>query len=209
MIYFRTIHLRLRLRNPLLEWLRQFHFFYVFPGKFCSGQLRGNDPIARYDLFAMQLKYYNGDGNLLSPQGYGNGNIAAQYWQVAGRDRQAFGYRYDELDRLKFSYYGEITNAGTYYNKGIYQEGVLGTNGLIQYDNIGNILSLKRYGISGECTINGAVFNDYGPIDEHLQCGQVAPDKRHRRRNGRCRAAGLRGSGRHLRLRLQWQPNLR
>jgi YD repeat-containing protein len=74
----------------------------------------GNDPIARYDLFAMELKYYSGDYRLFATKGFGNGNIAAQYWQVAGRDRQAYGYRYDDLDRLKGSYYAEINKSGNY-----------------------------------------------------------------------------------------------
>ncbi|TAK44800.1 MAG: RHS repeat protein, partial [Saprospiraceae bacterium] len=121
-------------------------------------------PGPRYDLFALKLQYYAGDNNLLAPQGYKNGNIAAMYWEVGGRDRQAYGFRYDALDRLKFSYYADIDRYSQYYNKGIYQEGTV--SGLIQYDKIGNILSLRRNGAYNLCDEGGNAFYAFGLIDD-------------------------------------------
>lgn len=43
---------------------------------------------------------------------------------MRGRDRQAYGYQYDFLDRLTQATYGEITDAGSYDNKDRYNSTV-------------------------------------------------------------------------------------
>jgi RHS repeat-associated protein len=115
------------------------------------------------DLFALKLKYYNGDQQINNTvgQGYGNGNIAAQYWQVAGRDRQAYGYRYDELDRVIFGKYADITENDEYYNKDHYSVDLFNA-----YDAIGNITRLSREGPISECIApDSSILYSYGNID--------------------------------------------
>lgn len=115
------------------------------------------------DLFALKLKYYNGDKQISNTvgQGYGNGNIAVQYWQVGGRDRQAYGYRYDELDRIVFGKYADITEHDVYYNKDHYSVDLFNA-----YDAIGNINSLSRNGPISECIApDSSILYEYGNID--------------------------------------------
>ncbi len=121
------------------------------------------DELDDNDLFALKLQYYNGDERISNvvAQGYGNGNIAAQYWQVAGRDRQAYGYQYDDLDRIQFAKYADITQDDDYYNHGNYDVDMF--NG---YDAIGNIQRISRRGPVSECTTqSGETLYSYGQID--------------------------------------------
>jgi RHS repeat-associated protein len=118
-------------------------------------------PPPRYDLFAMQLRYYQNDPQIRQQQqGYGNGNIAAFYWQVNGRDRQAYSFVYDKADRMRHAFYAEIDRQGTYHNRGLYDEWGIG------YDKAGNITTLRREGAWGGCGTDGSFGYQYGTIDD-------------------------------------------
>lgn len=114
-------------------------------------------PPPRYDLFALKLQYYGNDAQIYGiNDGYGNGNIATMYWQISGRDRQAYSLQYDALDRLKNGYYAEITKNGLYYNKGNYNENY------ISYDKIGNIKTLIRLFQKYLCVLKIIIFGGRG-----------------------------------------------
>ncbi len=120
----------------------------------------GGAPGARHDLFAQKLKYYTNDPQIAPGfKGYKNGNIAVQYWQVAGRDRQAYAYDYDNLDRLEWAIYSDIDKNNHYYNHGIYNEQI------DDYDKIGNIKRLNRWGVTAECDNHGSILYEFGQID--------------------------------------------
>lgn len=91
------------------------------------------------DLFYLSLKY-NEANSQLNAAAQQNGNISQVHWRVRGRDRQAYGYQYDFLDRLTEATYGEIGDAGNYYNQNRY-------NSTYSYDLRGNIMSLTRKGL--------------------------------------------------------------
>jgi RHS repeat-associated protein len=78
-----------------------------------------------------------------------NGNISATIWKskdinasAAKVIRQAYSYRYDALDRLVNAGYSAEQNANT----GTYTKDVDRFNESLTYDNMGNILNLKRKG---------------------------------------------------------------
>ena len=119
------------------------------------------------DLFSLNLHYNEGNGSL-GAQAQKNGNIAWIKWQVAGRDQQAYGFQYDELDRLTQAKYADISNTGAYATENQY--GVYG----ISYDKNGNINSLNRYGLNpnsgSNCQINiDQLSYTYFPNSNRLQ----------------------------------------
>ncbi len=129
-------------------------------------------PPPRYDLFALELRYYQNDPQIRQQQqGYGNGNIAAFYWQVHGRDRQAYSFVYDKADRMRHAFYAEINRQGTYYNRGLYDEWG------IAYDKTGNITALRRDGAWGACGADGSFGYQYGTIDDLSYA--YSPDRTH------------------------------
>ena len=111
------------------------------------------------DLFAMELHYDEESQPLDAPAQY-NGNIAWTKWQVRGHQASYYGYRYDELDRLKKATYAEdlggagmsVTNKYT----------VDSPEGYIQYDKRGNIELLRRNGGIGSCKAGGRVSDFSG-----------------------------------------------
>ena len=96
-----------------------------------------------------------------------NGNISQIVWQIAGREKQAYSFRYDNLDRLTEANYADIHNS-TYASHGWtsefksdnkYQEKV-------SYDLRGNIQSLQRNGLTQhQNTYNGFLAGLFGQID--------------------------------------------
>jgi RHS repeat-associated protein len=95
------------------------------------------------DLFGFKINY-NTVENLLGYTGTPlyNGNIAETYWSTNndGGVQRKYGYKYDNLNRLKQATYqkaGTVTNA---YNESL------------TYDKNGNILSLNRNGTSETAT---------------------------------------------------------
>jgi RHS repeat-associated protein len=94
------------------------------------------------DLFYLRLFYGTGLPQLDAVEQH-NGNLAAMIWQTPGRNRQAYGFQYDELNRLVKAAYAEIDDAGNYSTDDRYGVPV------IAYDAVGNILSLERRGPFG------------------------------------------------------------
>lgn len=68
--------------------------------------------IDRKDLFYMQLQYevlHSGLSGTIRK----DGNIAQAIWRVRGRERQAYSYTYDGLQRITAGTYSDINDAGT------------------------------------------------------------------------------------------------
>jgi hypothetical protein len=64
------------------------------------------------DLFYMQLQYdalFSGFAGTLRK----DGNISQAIWRVRGRERQAYSYSYDGLQRISTASYSDISDAGT------------------------------------------------------------------------------------------------
>jgi RHS repeat-associated protein len=94
---------------------------------------QGTDPA---DLFGFKMNYNTVDGNTAVANKLYNGNIAETFWSTAtdGGFVRNYGYKYDQLNRLKDATYqksGQVT--------GMYDEN-------LSYDKNGNIMNLSRYG---------------------------------------------------------------
>jgi RHS repeat-associated protein len=93
----------------------------------------GTDPA---DLFGFKLNYNIVEGSATAANKLYNGNIAETFWSTAtdGGFVRNYGYKYDNLNRLKEANYqksGQVT--------GMYNEN-------LSYDKNGNIMNLSRYG---------------------------------------------------------------
>ncbi|WP_374504554.1 RHS repeat domain-containing protein [Flavobacterium sp.] len=93
----------------------------------------GTDPA---DLFGFKLNYNIVEGSATAADKLYNGNIAETFWSTAtdGGFVRNYGYKYDNLNRLKDATYqksGQLTNM---YNENL------------TYDKNGNIMNLSRYG---------------------------------------------------------------
>jgi RHS repeat-associated protein len=108
------------------------------------------------DLFMEKIRYEDPNSGLpnSAPAQY-NGNISQLEWQVAGRERQAYSLKYDDLDRLTEANYADI-HTGFWYQNGWtsayetdnkYKENV-------SYDRRGNIQSIARNGLTGNYMSN-------------------------------------------------------
>ncbi len=98
-----------------------------------SGLQQGTDPA---DLFSFKLNYNTVDGTTSAANKLYNGNIAETFWRTAtdGGFVRNYGYKYDNLNRLKEANYqksGQLTNM---YNENL------------SYDKNGNIKNLSRNG---------------------------------------------------------------
>ncbi len=94
---------------------------------------QGTDPA---DLFGFKINYNTVDGNVNAANKLYNGNIAETFWRTAtdGGFVRNYGYKYDNLNRLKEANYqksGQLTNM---YNENL------------TYDKNGNIKNLSRNG---------------------------------------------------------------
>ena len=96
-----------------------------------------------------------------------NGNISQIVWQVAGREKQAYSFKYDNLERLTEADYADIHNTtwashgwtSQYKSDNKYQEKV-------SYDLRGNIQTLERNGLTANTmTYNGFLSGNFGKID--------------------------------------------
>lgn len=87
------------------------------------------------DLFAFKINYNKVEAGITDVKALYNGNISETFWRTASDNiERAYGYQYDNLNRLKNAVYektGLTTNA--------YDEN-------LTYDKNGNIISLKRKG---------------------------------------------------------------
>ena len=117
------------------------------------------------DLFSEKIDYNSPDSRT-GATGQFNGNISAVAWQVAGRDKQTYGFKYDDLDRLTEANYFDLTDVNT----GGQWNSTYSTDNKFQekqtYDLRGNITSLQRNGYKlGAWTANGYTAANYGLID--------------------------------------------
>jgi RHS repeat-associated protein len=116
------------------------------------------------DLFSQVLTYGNPDGRTLAhPQS--NGNISSTTWQVAGRAKQAYGFAYDDLNRLTDATYFDVTDSYSgSWNSNFSADNKF--NEQLSYDLRGNITTLQRNGLnSNGWTGNNFVAGTYGLID--------------------------------------------
>lgn len=108
------------------------------------------------DLFGMKLNYYDGSDELQA-EPYKNGNVSWMKWKVGNQAQQQYGFRYDELDRIKNAYYQAqylqpFTTApspGTPGSQGLSIETIHQNRYNlfnVGYDGAGNISSLSRNG---------------------------------------------------------------
>lgn len=98
------------------------------------------------DVFMEQLYYNEKDNGYLGSSKQYNGNIQAITYQVFGVDRQAFGYAYDDINRMYRAQYGAIDNSNNLTFNSRYNE-------TLNYDPRGNISWLRRNGTNGTCVI--------------------------------------------------------
>jgi RHS repeat-associated protein len=117
------------------------------------------------DLFSQNITYSDPATQTGATPQY-NGNISSTTWQVLGRDKQAYGYKYDGLDRLTEAKYFDITEQYYAPYTSIYNTIDKKYDETITYDIRGNITSLKRNGLNaGTWTSNGYTAATYGMID--------------------------------------------
>jgi RHS repeat-associated protein len=121
--------------------------------------------IDQTDLFSLELKYENPvaanapTGVTATPQ-YG-GNISQATWQVLGREKQSYTFKYDHINRLTEARYADINAAGTVTASDRYSE-------LLTYDVRGNIKTLQRYGKNNTTCSWGLIDNltyQYDPYE--------------------------------------------
>jgi hypothetical protein len=76
-------------------------------------------------------------------------------WRIRGRERQAYNFSYDYLDRLRSAVYADVNDAGTVTQSKYFNES------LTYKDARGNIATLQRQGTapSGSCISFGQIDN--------------------------------------------------
>jgi RHS repeat-associated protein len=120
------------------------------------------------DLFSQTLTYNYPDIRTGAAPQY-NGNISSTTWQVAGRTKQAYGFAYDELNRLTEATSFDVTETNT---NGSWSSTFSTDNKFkekLSYDLRGNISTLTRNGLNnGSWTENGYTAATYGLIDNLL-----------------------------------------
>jgi RHS repeat-associated protein len=94
---------------------------------------QGTDPA---DLFGFKMNYNTVDGNTAVANKLYNGNIAETFWSTAtdGGFVRNYGYKYDNLNRLKDATYQKSNLVTRMYDENL------------TYDKNGNIMTLKRNG---------------------------------------------------------------
>lgn len=121
----------------------------VNPGNTTVGQ-----DIDQKDLFYLQLQYdalHSG----LSGSIRKDGNISQAIWRVRGRERQAYSYAYDGLQRITSATYSDINDAGTVTTSNRY-------NTSYTYADLrGNISNTQRNGLylNGNCYTQALMDN--------------------------------------------------
>ena len=119
------------------------------------------------DLFSEELKYSNPYVQT-GAAGQLNGNITAAAWQIRGREIQAYGYKYDDLDRILEGKYYDVhdpANTNTYGVSSGFSNDFKYSEALT-YDQRGNILSLNRNGLqTGSMSPTGLASGNFGVID--------------------------------------------
>jgi RHS repeat-associated protein len=113
------------------------------------------------DLFAFKINYNTIATGISGVKPLYNGNIAETYWNTADLTR-AYGYKYDNLNRLKDAIYQRATATTNAYNESL------------TYDKNGNITTLLRNGSSDLTTtsIDNLVYT-YGSTNTNNQLMKV------------------------------------
>jgi RHS repeat-associated protein len=94
------------------------------------------------DLFAFRINYNTIPSGIADVKALYNGNIAETQWATANMDNgiiRTYGYRYDNLNRLKDGFYKKGATLNNY-------------NESLTYDKNGNIITLKRNGSTNDVT---------------------------------------------------------
>jgi len=107
---------------------------------------QGTDPA---DLFGFKMNYNTVDGNTAVANKLYNGNIAETFWSTAtdGGFVRNYGYKYDNLNRLKDATYQKSNLVTRMYDENL------------TYDKNGNIMTLKRNGDNDAQTGTFAIDN--------------------------------------------------
>ena len=107
---------------------------------------QGTDPA---DLFGFKMNYNTVDGNAAVANKLYNGNIAETFWSTAtdGGFVRNYGYKYDQLNRLKDATYQKSNLVTRMYDENL------------TYDKNGNIMTLKRNGDNDAQTGTFAIDN--------------------------------------------------
>ncbi|MEO7174734.1 MAG: hypothetical protein ABIV51_02820, partial [Saprospiraceae bacterium] len=126
--------------------------------------LNGDFPYECKEVFKPQLKLHNFAEEIRYDDPHGssggsaqhNGNISQVIYQFANNLPVSYGFRYDMLNRLTQSTFAEIIPNGEY-------SGLTRFDETVGYaDATGNISSIRRNGITGQCEIG----YQFGPIDQ-------------------------------------------
>ena len=99
------------------------------------------------DLFMEQLHYDNSWATQLGATAQKNGNIASIVYQTYGTQQQAYGYAYDEFDRLLTATHCLVADGATTATASSRYNEEVG------YDYRGNIRRLSRQGLTSTCAI--------------------------------------------------------
>jgi RHS repeat-associated protein len=118
---------------------------------------QGTDP---KDLFAFKINYNTVNTGITDVKALYNGNIAETYWNTADVQR-AYGYKYDNLNRLTTAVFQKAAVTTNAYNE------------TLSYDKNGNIMSLVRNGGNETADqIDNLIYN-YGPTNNMNQLTKV------------------------------------
>ena len=128
----------------------------------------GTSPVpspSKGEFFRLKLKYYSDDPEITGgDKGYGNGNIAAMYWQVENQHEMVYEFRYDRLDRLEQAVFAnryKLENGGIVYAHN-HAYDVRG----IGYDKVGNLMKVRRFGPVWDCeNVGGEMANRFYAMD--------------------------------------------
>jgi RHS repeat-associated protein len=122
------------------------------------------------DLFTEIIRYSDPNTDIGNVPVQKNGNISQIEWQVAGREKQAFSYTYDKLNRLTEAKYADI-HTGNWGPNGNGWPSQIDQNNrfneTMTYDKRGNIQSLVRKGVllQDNNFYYGLMASSFGTID--------------------------------------------
>jgi len=112
------------------------------------------------DLFAFKINYSTISSGISEVKALYNGNIAETYWNTADVQR-SYGYKYDNLNRLKDAIFQKENITSNAYNENL------------TYDKNGNIMSLIRNGANETATQIDNLIYSYGPNNTLNQLSKV------------------------------------
>ncbi|EJL59334.1 RHS repeat-associated core domain protein-containing protein [Flavobacterium sp. CF136] len=152
--------------NTLSQPLQKADYTYNIRGWLTSinntaGLQTGADP---KDLFAFAINYNTSTSGITDVKPLYNGNISETYWATNSDNGiiRNYGYKYDNLNRLREGIYKKGTALNAY-------------NESMDYDKNGNIMHLKRYGSLDDNTqtlIDNLTY-DYKNSNTDNQLGKV------------------------------------